>query len=265
MPIVRCCRILVIATLAACSEAQPPIEHTGLARTLLAREGYAWQTHDLMRGHVHYLPDSDAARDIDALATTIDSIGGRIHTQLALGNDSPIEVFIANSRAMMQELVERPVAGIVQSGERTAVLLYDSSYTPAIAHELTHLYTHFEWGPPVNGRWISEGLATLLNMPCQGHDVRALVKGLADDGKLRGWTELRRDFESIDEVEGNVQAASIVAYIREVKGVSAVRQLWMNERPADASLETGWRTWVAQSGPAARLDAERLKEKGCTP
>lgn len=238
------------------------LHETRLARHLVARG--EWQTHNGPTGHIHYRSQSYTSRTLPRISASVDSARKTVLSFLQLRDAAPIEVFLVDTRAEMQQLVGRPLGGMVQSGERTALLVYNETYSPFLVHELTHLYTHHHWGAPRTGRWISEGIAALAGGDCQGHTLAALVKGLHDDRKLRPWPDLIARFDSIDEVAGNLQAASMVEFLWQQRGLRAVRNLWMTEdwQPAP-ELERAWAAHVASAAGAARLDLPRLRERGC--
>jgi hypothetical protein len=204
-----------------------------------------------------------------------DSIGHarqKVLAFLEIADTLPIEVFLVSSRQEMEQVVGSPIGGMVRPGERTAVLLYNRSYSPFIAHELTHLFTLYHWGAARHGRWIVEGTAALVGGNCQGHSIAALVKGLQEDGRLQHWPDLVGDFDRLDEVAANLQAASMVEFVWSRGGITAVRDLWASEgwsaveralgRPV-AQLEADWLRHV-QAGPtSARLDVSRLYRHGC--
>jgi hypothetical protein len=238
------------------------LHETRLARHLLTRG--EWLTHSSPTGHIHYRGDSYAARTTESISRSVDSARTAVLAFLQLRDAEPVEVFFVDSRADMQQLMGRPIGGMVQSGERTALLVYNENYSPFLTHELAHLYTHHHWGTPRSGRWISEGVAALAAGDCQGHALPALVKGLHDDAKLRPWSQLIANFDSIDEIAGNLQAASMVEFLREQRGWRVVRQIWMKpdwEPPPDA--ESAWLARVRNTPVTARLDSARLRTEGC--
>ena len=242
------------------------------ARQLFANPKYTWKTHQISHGHIHFIEHSHAARTRTASAVTTEAARTAALEFLQLTDTLPIEVFFVDTREQMRELVGNPIGGMVQSGERTALLMHSETYAAFLNHELTHLYTHYNWGPPRHGRWISEGIAALANGDCQGHSLAALVKGLHEDKKLRTWSELRSQFDSLDEVSANLQAASIVAYVRKRGGIRAVQDLWMANdwsalertfRAPLAEVEADWLASVTKHPEAARLDIEALRKHGC--
>ena len=97
------------------------LHETRLARHLLARG--EWLTHSAPTGHLHYRADSYAARTAGSIRQSVDSARKVVLAFLQLRDTGPIEVFFVDSREEMQQLVGRPFGGMVQSGERTALLL----------------------------------------------------------------------------------------------------------------------------------------------
>ena len=239
------------------------LHETRLARHLLSQG--EWQVHEASTGHIHFRAGTYAAPAIAQVGRAVDSARTAVLAFLQIRDPEPIEVFLADSRAEMQRLVGQPIGGMVQSGERTALLLYNEQYSPFFAHELAHLYTHHHWGAPRAGRWISEGIAALAMGDCQGHSIASLVKGLQADGRLHAWPDLIARFDSIDEISGNLQAASMVGLMKQQRGIRAVREVWMKEdwRPPPP-LEQSWLAAVTATPTAARLDLQRLQDTGCT-
>jgi hypothetical protein len=235
----------------------------GLARRLLAQRQFRWSTYDIANGHLHFRENSWAARTQRALAQATDSARTTSLQLLEMQDTMPIEVFFVDTRREMQQLVGSPIGGMVQPGERTAILVYNERYIPFLAHELTHLYTHFNWGGPA-GRWMSEGIAAWVSGPCQGRDVGSLTKGMHDAGELATWRDLIAQFDRLDEVPANLQAASMIGFLIEKQGIAFVRGLWTSgDWNSIYALESEWRGRVEQTPKSARLDLARLQERGC--
>lgn len=152
------------------------------ADSLLAHPGNKWRTQPFAHGHLHFTAGSYAEKTAMALAARIDSARAHVLKLTQIEDEKPIDLFFVDSRDEMRNVVGAPVGGFTKSGERTAVFVYSANYAPFLAHELTHLYTHVHWGAPINGNWISEGLATLAQGPCQGLNLVYVRKGLLQDG-----------------------------------------------------------------------------------
>jgi hypothetical protein len=247
--------------------------HTfGFAKRLLDDPGFAWFTHETEYGHLHFAEGSYAASHVTQLEVLVDSGRSAALAFLELKEENPwIEVFVVDTREQTATLTGRPVGGTVQSGERTALLMYNGTYAPFITHELTHLYTHFNWGPPRNGRWISEGIAALVAGDCQGHGINGLAKGLLVDGKVKDWPAFARDFDRLDEVSANVQAASMLDFIRARHGLGVIREMWQNQGWSSlekhgvgvTAMDSLWRRRLSAQFVPARLDTAKLRQEGC--
>lgn len=250
--------------LCACS-APPSTPHgEGLARQLLSREEYDWQTRTEPFGHIHYLKDSHAEKTADSLAEQITEARATVLKFIGESETGPpSELFFVDSRGEMQRLIGRPLGGMVKSGEKVALFVYGPGYAPFLKHELTHLYTHYSWGQPRGGRWISEGIATLVTGPCQGHSVDQLAAGLMQGRQMKSWRELQTEFDVIPEVPANVQAASMTAFILQTRGMDALKYAW----DGDSTFVGLERDWLDQLGTAqpAELDINWLIERGCSP
>ena len=264
--------VLVIRKWPEPPAAQTDLHREGFTRYLLSRG--EWQTRVFDYGHIHYRTDSHVTRTAELAEHAVDSARAEALTFLELRDTQRIEVFLVDSREEMAELVRQPYGGMVNSGERTAILVYNQSYAPFLTHELTHLYTHDHWGPPRNGRWISEGIAALASGDCQGYTIAQLVKGIEQDGQLHEWRAFATGFNEINEIPANLQAASMIDHLKRRGGIRLVRDLWMSEGwgvaerafgQRLAQIESAWRTRVQATPTAARLDSVRLRHHGCVP
>lgn len=103
------------------------------------------------------------------------------------GRAAPAAIFIVGSRADMQRLAGRPLAGFVQQGEATAFFVWASGYRAPLRHELAHLYTFERWGQPQAGAaatWLVEGIGAWAGGPCLGQSPDALATGLLAADRL---------------------------------------------------------------------------------
>lgn len=255
------------------SRGKPVTHHRvgGFAESLLHRNDFDWEVEPFAQGHLHFLPSSHASKTAGQLGAIVDSARRQVLRFIEM-NDSvqPIELFFVDTREEMRQLVGRPIGGMVSSGERTAIFVYNAGYNPFLLHELTHLYTHHAWGQPRH-RWITEGLAMLASGSCQGHTVDEIAHGFEKQGKLVFWPEFPNEFDRMDEVRANVQAASMVNYLMSRWGMEIVREVWTAEdwsgiedtyQTSVIELEARWLQRIRAAKPAI-LDVERLRKEGC--
>ena len=242
----------------------------GFVEHLLTRDS-SWQTHSFAHGHLHFLPNSHAARTKSELEKKVNSARDSVLRFFAIRDTAlPIELFFVDSRDQMRELVGRPIGGMVQSGARTAIFVYNAGYKPFLVHELTHLYTHYHWGSP-RARWISEGAAMLASGKCQGHTVDELAHTMERRGAVVEWRRFPDEFDNLNEIPANIQAASMVGFIRRQFSNDGLRDAWMGRdwssveellQMSVSEMEARW-TGDLRKGGFAELDTVKLKAEGC--
>jgi len=248
--------------LGACGNGDAPVHASGLAKRLLEHQDLHWQTYPTPHGHLHFRPGSYASRTTAQLSVDVEQARAQVLKFLQeRDRGGGFELFFVDTRAQMQHLIGRPMAGMVEAGEKTALFVYNASYTPFLRHELTHLFTLYNWGKPPTGRWISEGLAALVQGNCQGHTIDELSAGLLADGSLRSWADLQSQFDQIPELVGNVEAASLVGFVKQQAGMKGVRDMWSGDR-SYMRLEPQWRAYLRSLRPA-HFNIEQLREHGC--
>jgi hypothetical protein len=184
----------------------------------------------------------------------------------------PFWMLYIDSRAELQQLAGWPAGGWADGVARTAANTVTGDGRTPDRHEFMHVAATVSWGIPVAPwEWINEGLATHAPGECAGADIHSLASALAESGSAEPLHRLIHDFRALDEVSAYLQSASVVGYIREVFGVTALRSIW-REGPAvlpavtgmdfDA-LERDWRAFVSRF-PAASATLESVRARGCS-
>jgi len=257
--------------LAACSPGGTPPHGGETARATLARPGFAWQTVEANGIHLHYLPDSYAAAHAPELARRAEAA---LRYDLALARmpapRDTVELFLINSREQSRQLSGHEYAGQAIPGELTAFFVVLPGNPPLFRHEIMHALSLKLWGTPRTASWLSEGVATWAQGPCQSHAVDAIAAGFLRDGRLPPLGELAARFWQIDEMHAYVTAGSAVDFVARTGGASAVEALWkLDPQPGahplgagGAEMEAAWRRHL-ESVPPARLDTVRLRQHGC--
>jgi hypothetical protein len=183
------------------------------------------------------------------------------------GNDFA-ELFILGSRADMQRLAGRPLAGFVQQGEATAFFVWSSGYRAPLRHELAHLYTLQRWGQPPAGAaatWLVEGIGAWAGGPWLGKSPDALAAGLLASGRLPSVDELAARFRQLDEDVALPSAGSLIGFVYAREGIAGLRGRWRSGAGAalpDSGLSAAWRTHLAGVQPET-LDIARVMQEGC--
>ena len=234
--------------------------------------GFHWRVIALPdRGARLYLQRQTAA-DEDARAAA-DSVRRARDDVLALLEEPPASseeaaLFFLGSRAEMQRLTGRPLAGFVQPGEATAFFVWARGYRAPLRHELAHLYTFERWGRPAAGdsaTWLVEGIGAWVGGPCQGHSADALAAGLLSRGALPSVADLAGRFRALPEDVALPAAGSLTHFLHLREGVAGLRARWRSGPAAvlpDSEMEAAWRAQLA-SVPPAWLDIARVMQEGC--
>ena len=124
----------------ACGEHAPNRPHgEGLAHQLLSRAEVRWQTHETPHAHLHFEPGSYTAKTAVTLAADVEQARAEALSFLQQRDTGPpSELFFVDSREAMARLIGQPIAGMVKSGEKTALFVRNAGYRPFLMHELTH-------------------------------------------------------------------------------------------------------------------------------
>jgi hypothetical protein len=214
------------------------------------------------------LTDSVLRAQTDVLALLAEPLIAPRRSPPDTAGDAAAALFVVGSRADMQRLAGRPLAGFVQQGEATAFFVWTSGYRAPLRHELAHLYTFLRWGQPPAGAaaaWIVEGIGAWAAGPCQGKSPDALAAGLLTSGRLPSVAELSTRFRELDEDVAMPSAGSLVGFIHARQGITGLRAQWDSapgESLPDSGLIEAWRTHVATVLPAT-LDIARVLQEGC--
>jgi hypothetical protein len=185
-----------------------------------------------------------------------------------LGSSEQAALFFLASRADMQRLSGRPLAGFVQPGEATAFFVWAPGYRAPLRHELAHLYTLENWGRPAAGEaatWLVEGIGAWAGGPCQGHSPDALAAGLLMRGALPSVAELAGRLRALPEDVALPAAGSLTQFLYEEEGIAGLRARWQaeaNNGLPDSTTDAAWRAHLATVQPAA-LDITRVMREGC--
>lgn len=266
----------------ACVNAEPaPHPTTPVAARVFDASGFSWRVVELpdhgLRLYIQRGTDADA----DPRAVTDSVVRAQTHVLALLAEPLfearsspdlagpvPAALFILGSRADMQRLAGRPLAGFVQQEEAAAFFVWASGYRAPLRHELAHLYTFQRWGEPLAGEaatWFVEGIGAWAGGPCQGESPDALAAGLLERGRLPSVGELSARFRELDEDVAMPSAGSLVRFIHAREGIAGLRSRWVSspgQLLPDSGLSVAWRTHVAGVRPGT-LDIARVLPEGC--
>jgi hypothetical protein len=273
----------LLATVAASSVVGPPIvsqvappHNASLAARLTADSTFRWVTVDAPGVRIHLQEGQPEGGERRTLITLVTETRREVLDRLGLSGTAsaaPLaNLFFVRSREETRRLTRHPMIGFVQPDEPTGVFAYLPGYRIAtlVRHELTHLYAYQMWGATHVGPWLVEGLAVWAAGPCQGFSNDALAAGALADQRLPSLTDLAGRFRQLDETVAMPQAGSVVGFLIEREGLSAVRDRWRRSHHATghpvgengASIEAAWLAKLRTVRPAS-LDLKRLMAEGC--
>lgn len=276
-------QLLVSIVALACAGADPaPRPTSPVAARVFDAPGFSWRAVELprhgLRLYIQRGTDADEGRraltesvlraQADVLALLAEPLVAPRSSPHDTAGPVPAALFILGSRADMQRLVGRPLAGFVQQDEATAFFVWTSAYRAPLRHELAHLYTFQRWGQPPAGAaatWLVEGIGAWAGGPCLGKSPDALAAGLLTSGRLPSVEELSAHFRELDEEVAMPSAGSLIGFIHAQEGITGLRTRWgsgAGELLPDSGLSAAWRTHVASVRPGT-LDMARVLQEGC--
>ena len=254
---------LVALLCAAPLAAQAP---AGLARAALDNPAFTWLHVPTRELRLYFLADSYPAMHRDSLATL--AAAGRARGLRLLGVEDcpPIDVFFIETRAQMDALVGLPVTGFAQRDARAVFLVTNPEWRAFERHELMHVLAHHVWGAGVEpSAWIVEGLAQFTDGRCGAYTVDDVAHGLGRRSGFVALDTLVTRFRALNDLTAYLQAASMVGYLYETRGLEGVRAVWQQGTEAlPPGFAAGWQRWLrtrAQPVPSGALDS--ISQKGC--
>jgi hypothetical protein len=267
-----CVLLLVSLAALACVRGDPAPRPTNpVAARAFDTPGFSWRVVDLPSHGLRLYIQRGTDADDNSRPLTDSLLQAQAHVLALLEEPpgtEPAELFILGSRADMQRLAGRPLAGFAQQREATAFFVWSSGYRAPLRHELAHLYTFQRWGQrPADtaATWLVEGIGAWAGGPCLGKSPDALAAGLLASGRLPSVGELSARFRQLGEDVAMPSAGSLVGFIHAQEGIGGLRSRWRlgaDELLPDSELSVAWRTHLA-GVPPQTLDIARVMQEGC--
>ena len=268
---------LLLLALAGCAPgasdadlADPAAHAPGAARYTLRTLGPEWTTAEGRRLHIHVPGSASAEGGLARRAAAVERARADVLRLLETRDDGDtLEVFFLRSPEEMRTLIGRTPGGFSDPPSKTVFISARMGAHPPLRHELMHVYAERRWGAP-REPWLHEGLAVLASGTCAGYPLHALAATLRADGDLVPLRELPTRF-TYEGLAGPLQAASVVAYVHETRGLRGVRTLWERgledgARALGTSVEAMERAWLArtQREPTTRaVYWDAIRAHGC--
>ncbi len=178
-------------------------------------------------------------------------------------------VYFLKDRETLASYTGFPAKGYTDTKNGIIYFVDRDPFHVALRHETMHALSWRLWGPP-NSYWLSEGLAVYASGTCGNYHLHALAHALNKQGKIISFKNLTENFD-FRALEPSLQAASMVKFIYENYGVSALKHFWQskggNSVPgmgvSAGELERKWKRHIEQAQFNSEVDFNRIKENGC--
>lgn len=252
-------------------------EPIGLAAYTLNKPGSDWVTRSSGHFQIHYLPASRAESEIDVLLEQNEAIlASHLATLGVERYDKTIDLFYFDSRNQISEIVSKPFRALADAASMTVLTIRNNEEIGRDAHEIMHVVSFDLWGgweDRIELAWLSEGLATFADKPCNGYEMSELAAHiLMNTEDAVPLDSLATNFRQYPEMIGYVLMASFVGFIVDTYGIERLHQLWVENYPnfekvfgGDlATFEQKWRQYMDSNYPDPKVpDWNDLKEHGC--
>ncbi|HOP06675.1 MAG TPA: hypothetical protein PLF13_05210 [candidate division Zixibacteria bacterium] len=248
-----------------------------LAAYTLEQPDFNWQTRTTAHYRIHYLPGSTAERQLDSLSAYNEEI---ITRHLALLNETAfdriIDLFYFDSREQIESIVSKPFRALADAASMTVLAVRNDSDRARDAHEIMHVVSFDLWGGWDRRNdlaWLSEGLATRADDPCNGYNQTELAAHiLFKTNSAPSLDSLALSFREYPEMIGYMLAASFVDYVIDRHGIDKLHRLWQVGYAgledtlglSIADIERDWITYVRERYPDPDVpDWPDLEKNGC--
>ena len=205
----------------------------GMAARALNNQNFNWRSKSSEHFRVHYLPNSVAEAEADALIRQNEAY---LASHLALLGieeyDKVINFFYCDSRDQVKEICSYPVRAWSDPGSRTVLTIRNGEEIGREAHEIMHvvsldLWGGWEWKRAPALSWLSEGLATYADIPCNGYKPAELAAHILKNTENSvPLDSLATNFRQHPEMIGYMLMASFVQFILDQYGMELFHKLW---------------------------------------
>ena len=248
------------------------LRESGPARYARTHPAYDWARADTahFRIYVEDGPDANARlRRLGAAAeTALADVRAFVGRRSPTGRQS---LFFVDSRERMRPLLGSTPGGFAVPHEDVAFFTAPrDGAAPPLRHELAHLEAWETFGERREA-WTDEGLATAAVGRCDVYTLADTAAAIVREGRAVPLTTLAADFHRLDDVDAYLQAASVMAFVRERWGLDAVAALWRAglagaERAtvlAPDALDAAWRAHVQAEDRGVVVEWSQIRERGC--
>jgi hypothetical protein len=214
--------MLVILLTVSCTENM--IVHRSLSKFR-----HTWQHDSLTHTTIYYQPGSFAEANLDYLGKNIEKKRADIlHMMGEADYPARVEVFFLSGKQEVEKYLKIPGEGRAYPKDNVAVFVYSADFRGYTRHELTHVISINLWGK--SSQWIQEGFAALSDEDRQTKDFHSQAAAILGTDKFIPIENIFRRFEDYNGIWYRyVETASLLRFIREKYGNTALKQVWHNK------------------------------------
>lgn len=207
--------------------------------------------------------------NLKAIGERLEDVQKELLVLLNEQEEQNLDVYFLKDRETLTSYTGFPANGYTDTQKDIIYFVDKDPFHLALRHEMMHALSWRLWGNPKE-YWISEGVAVYAAGKCGENSLHALAHDINKQEKLISFANLTDTFD-FKAIEPSLQSASMVQYICEVYGMSALKGFW--EKGLDdaqniigisiTELEKRWRIHIQQKKYITEINWKALKENGC--
>jgi hypothetical protein len=249
--------------------------YAGLIDSILNKSHLKFKKTEQDNISFYYEPETFLEKNINKLAD--EAILSRNHCLRLLGNKaSPtaLRIIYFTDREKLRPFLKMAPKGYALPRTGTLLIVTNDSTRAYHTHELMHIISidQFEDYAAEPGDWIQEGIAVFADDPCMTYPIHSIAAYLLYSNKLASMDSLFYQFRTLPDMEGYMQAGSVVQFFLENYGLEKFEALWRNGVPgieeitgkSKTALEKEYLQFLRKAFPRQpSIDWELLNKKGC--
>jgi hypothetical protein len=231
--------------------------------------GAGWKHHATGYFSLHAQAGVRSEDSLRVIGKKIETIQHELLALLQEQEAQNLEVYFLKDRETLTSYTGFPAKGYTNTNKGIIYFVDKDPFHLAFRHELMHALTWRLWGPP-KGYWLSEGIAVFASRKCAGYGLHTLANAISRQNKVVAFQNLTDAFD-FQSPEPSFQSASLVQYIYDNYGITALKAFWQNGLKNAATiiglspskLEKRWKEFVDQEKFKADINWGVIKANGC--
>ena len=223
----------------------------------------------------YYEQDSFFDKQIPTLIN--ETFNSKQHCENILGGRAithKIRIIYFNSREKLRPFLNMAPKGYALTEAYTLLIATNDSLRAYHTHELMHIISVSQFGGNAAQPkyWIQEGLSVFADNPCMNYSIHSISANLLYSNKNATFDSLFYQFRELPDMEGYMQAGSVVQYFIEKYGMDKFKLLWQRGvgeltqiiNISSKEFEKEYHEFLRESyEQKPEIDWGLLNEKGC--